>query len=222
MSFRSHLISSALTACRRPYSVKIEGSLDLENLKLHGQPEEHAVPVSPTNRHPSYASGLADTNLVAWRPPSDWNIAQPHEAHRDKQLPPTPPAVLEGIAVAHSNLLELTRFQRFIRRMETAGPKVILDRLKEEWHDPVDEEADEELYLEKQLWVLTAFQLQNLGRLKRTPKPQCYTGKILELYGNLGKSHFSAMGIELSNAFVSRGISAFCYASQAKSAVLDH
>jgi hypothetical protein len=69
--------------------------------------------------------------------------------------------------------------------MESAGPKIILDRLKEEWNNPVDEEASEELTLEKQLWVLTAFQLQNLGRYSRFPKTN--TGKILELYGNLGE-----------------------------------
>jgi hypothetical protein len=81
----------------------------------------------------------------------------------------------------------MTRFQRFIRRMESAGPRVICDRLKEEWHDPVDEEANEELLLEKQLWVLTAFQLQNLGTLEATPKPECNTGKIMELSGSLGE-----------------------------------
>ncbi|CAI6251675.1 unnamed protein product [Periconia digitata] len=79
--------------------------------------------------------------------------------------------------------------------MESAGPKVILDRLKEEWHDdPVDAEADEELKLEKQLWVLTAFQLQNLARFSTSPKPACNTGKILELYGDLAEAYqLSAM-----------------------------
>ena len=94
---------------------------------------------------------------------------------------------LDGIAVAQNSLLEMTRFQRFIRRMESAGPRIILDRLKEEWYDPVDNEANEELLLEKQLWVLTAFQLQNLAAMRSTPKPQCNTGRILELSGNLGK-----------------------------------
>jgi hypothetical protein len=67
--------------------------------------------------------------------------------------------------------------------MESAGPKIILDRLKEEWHSPVDEEAEEEMILEKELWILTAFQLQNLGRYSRFPLTN--TGKILELYGSL-------------------------------------
>ncbi|KAF1994615.1 hypothetical protein P154DRAFT_526960 [Amniculicola lignicola CBS 123094] len=74
--------------------------------------------------------------------------------------------------------------------MESAGPKIILDRLKEEWHQPVDEEedeVDEELTLEKQLWVLTAFQLRNLGKSRIAPKPRTNTGKILELHGNLCK-----------------------------------
>lgn len=123
--------------------------------------------------------------MVAWRPPSEWDIVlrNPKEPNREKGLPPIPAD--EEIAVAHSSTLELTRFQRFIRRMESAGPRIILDRLKEEWHNPVDKEAGEELILEKQLWVLTAFQLQNLGRYSRFPKTN--TGKILELYGNLCK-----------------------------------
>ena len=69
-----------------------------------------------------------------------------------KTQPETP--VLNGIAIAHNSLLELTRFQRFIRRMENAGPKVILDRLKEEWVETSDDEINEELHLEKRLWVL--------------------------------------------------------------------
>lgn len=176
-------VVASLTVCRRAYSVKIEGCLDLEALKLQYQPEGGVA--APVEKHPSYASGLADSNLVSWRPPSDWGVVLPNEVPQEKSLPPTP--ILDGIEIAHSSLLELTRFQRFIRRMESAGPRVILDRLKEEWHDPADDEADEELRLEKQLWVLTAFQLQNLGRLKTAPKPRCNTGKILELYGNLGE-----------------------------------
>jgi hypothetical protein len=142
------------------------------------------MPSATTNK-PSYAKSLIDPSLVAWRPPSNWGVvlAKPEDPIRDKSLPPIPNEV--DIAVAHSSTLELTRFQRFIRRMESAGPKVILERLKEEWHNAVDDEAGEELKLEKQLWVLTAFQLQNLGRYSRFPKSN--TGKILELYGNLCK-----------------------------------
>jgi hypothetical protein len=89
--------------------------------------------------------------------------------------------------------------------MEGAGPKAILDRLKEDWHlstgEGVDEEVcgnvmtlrelmlmTEQLVLEKQLWVLTGFQMQYLGRERTLPQPECNTGRILELYGNLCKS----------------------------------
>ncbi|KAJ4296513.1 hypothetical protein N0V90_006558 [Kalmusia sp. IMI 367209] len=177
----------------RNRSVKIDVCMELDNLKLQDRPEKDVALVAHADPQRSYANGFASSKLVAWVPPSDWNILQPEEAQEQhKQLPPTP--VLDGIAIAHSSLLELTRFQRFIRRMENAGPKVILDRLKEEWDDPVDEGANEELHLEKRLWILTAFQLQNTGRLRTNPQPNCDTGKILEMYGNLAEVYqLSAM-----------------------------
>lgn len=167
-----------LTEDRKPYSVRIEGALDLEALKLQYQPDIFAPKFE---KHPSYASGLPDTSAVAWRPPSAWDIVlpDPDETVCEEGPPPTP----VDVGIAYSTAPELTRFQRFIRRMESAGPRVILDRLKEEWHIPMDAEAGQEMVLEKQLWVLTAFQLQNLGRYSRFP--QSNTGKILELYGNL-------------------------------------
>lgn len=168
--------------------MNFEGCLDLEALKLQDQPEDDLAALPLSEKRLSYSSGHPDGNLVAWRPPSEWDILRPlpQEPNNEKMLPPTP-GDMGGIAIAHSSLLELTRFQRFIRRMESAGPKIILDRLKEEWHEPADEDVDQELILEKQLWVLTAFQLQNLGRSRTIPKPKANTGKILELYGNLCK-----------------------------------
>ncbi|ORX94261.1 hypothetical protein BCR34DRAFT_226164 [Clohesyomyces aquaticus] len=181
------------------YSVKIEGCLDLEAPKL----QDTLVDIEPvaTEEKPSYASTLPQ--LVAWRPPTNWEVILPTalsdstepkeqtEKNQQKKLPPIP----SESTVTQNGTFELTRFQRFIRRMENAGPKVILDRLKEDWNDPEDEEADEEFALEKSLWVLTAFQLQNLGRSTReTPKPRCNTGKILELYGDLSELYqLSAM-----------------------------
>lgn len=169
--------------------MRIEGCLDLEALKLQDQmlreqhPEEFGPPVE--DKGPSYASGLTDTDLVAWRPPSAWDIVLPESQKlNSEQGVATIPAV-EKTDFASSSPTELTRFQRFIRRMESAGPKIILERVKEEWTNPVDEEAGDEMLLEKQLWVLTAFQLENLGRYSRFPKSN--TGKILELYGNLGE-----------------------------------
>jgi hypothetical protein len=169
--------------------VKVDGCLDLGQLKLQ---DEQATEVQPPEQHPLYTGGLPDSDVAAaaWRPPSSWSIHLSKENRLEKQEASWPLPALDGISVAHNNLLEMTRFQRFIRRMESAGPRVICDRLKEEWHDPVDAEAKEELLLEKQLWVLTAFQLQNLGTLEATPKPQCNTGKIMELSGSLGELFF--------------------------------
>ncbi|KAF1968660.1 hypothetical protein BU23DRAFT_260424 [Bimuria novae-zelandiae CBS 107.79] len=147
---------------RSNQSVKIDGCIGLESLKLQDKPGDDVALVPQTETHRSHANGFASSKLVAWVPPNDWNILQPEEPppqteeeeaqEQHRNLTPTP--ALVGIAIAHSSLLELTRFQRFIRRMENAGPKVILDRLKEEWDDPSDEETNEELHLEKRLWVL--------------------------------------------------------------------
>ncbi|KAH7130647.1 hypothetical protein B0J11DRAFT_548914 [Dendryphion nanum] len=177
---------------KKLYSVRIEGCLDLEALQLQNQSTELATSSPQIEKHPSYASGLNDRTLVAWRPPSDWDVLLPNPLDADlrKSLPPLPRE--DELAMAAEIPLELTRFQRFIRRMESAGPKIILDRVKEEWHNPVDLETGDEMMLEKQLWVLTAFQLQNLGRYSRFPRT--HTGKILELYGNLSEVYqLSAM-----------------------------
>ena len=42
--------------------------------------------------------------------------------------------------------------------------------------------------LEKQLCLLTGFQMQILGNSQGIPRPECDTGRILELYGNLCES----------------------------------
>lgn len=99
----------------------------------------------------------------------------------------TPKPESKKIAVAHSSAIELTRFQRFIRRMDGAGPRIVLDHLKEDHQVSPGGEVDEELILERQLWLLTGFQMQNRGNVRFAPKSQCNTGRILELYGNLCK-----------------------------------
>ncbi|KAH6667908.1 hypothetical protein B0J14DRAFT_488964 [Halenospora varia] len=51
---------------------------------------------------------------------------------------------------------ELSHLQRQIRRMEAASPKIILERLKEEWVEVADASVYRELELEKQRWMLFA------------------------------------------------------------------
>ena len=46
-----------------------------------------------------------------------------------------------------------------------------------------------QLALEKQLWLLTGFQMQSASKGRVTPKLGCDTGRILELYGNICESN---------------------------------
>jgi len=179
-----------LTTNRQPCPTMIDGTLSAEALKLHGATGDTtaAQDVTVTARQDSRSCP----------PLSQWQSLSPRGIPKGVQLAPKPAA--GEVAVAHSSTMELTRFQRFIRRMESAGPRVVLDRLKEEWQ--AGEEMDEEvsskeenlvrqyltlaqLALEKQLWLLTGFQMQHP---RVVPKPMCATGRILELYGNLCKS----------------------------------
>ncbi|OCL09979.1 hypothetical protein AOQ84DRAFT_338101 [Glonium stellatum] len=177
---------------RRSYSVDIQGCLDLDQFKFDYEEVEGVIPPQ-ADEWSSYASNISPT-LLSWKAPSEWDVILSTESAPRKRLS----SLGAYSSSSDPSLVELTHFQRFIRRMESAGPKIILDRLKEEWNDPVDEEADEELQLEKQLWVLTALQLQTLdkssqpsqaafGQLLRLPGMNSRR-KILELYGNLDLS----------------------------------
>lgn len=84
--------------------------------------------------------------------------------------------------------------------MESAGPKVILERLKDEPSPDVlatDPYAKEEIAVEKYLWCLAALQLQNMenslvpnqgvGPLLSLPTMFRQPKRVLELYSNLGE-----------------------------------
>jgi hypothetical protein len=150
-------------------------------------------------RTPSFDSDMSN------KPFSQWQCLAPREAPTAMQLNVQSQPSGSILSSPNSSPMQLTRFQRFIRRMESAGPKVILDRLKEDWQEATSDGVDEEaccdvlmsrmvpltlhqLILEKQLWLLTGLQMQSVGHGKSTPTPECNTGKILELYGNLCKS----------------------------------
>lgn len=159
-------------------------------MKLDEEEPKEAV-AQKAEDWPSY-SNISPT-LVSWKAPSEWEVILSNEPAQESRL-----SSLKVDSSTSADKEDLTHFQRFIRRMENAGSKIILDRLKEEWNEPVDEEADDELKLEKQLWVLTALQLQTLdkslqpsqaafGQLLRLPTWNHHR-KILELYGNLGRT----------------------------------
>jgi hypothetical protein len=139
------------------------------------------------------------TNFSRWQAPSSWDIV-----HGSKS-----PATTKRTASVSNNSAstsprgdrrpsDASHFQRFVRRMEGAGPRIILERLKEEWDEPADLAMSQELQLEKHLWALTALQLRALDRFLRPSESPVPTGalppltvhkrrKILELDGNLGR-----------------------------------
>jgi hypothetical protein len=77
--------------------------------------------------------------------------------------------------------------------MAVASPKIIYERLNEEWTEVPDASFYKELEFEKQLWLLTALEfLQRGGLLKNViddeedrPEP-----RVLSLYESKGLSYF--------------------------------
>ncbi|UPX10927.1 uncharacterized protein EKO05_0001560 [Ascochyta rabiei] len=133
--------------------------------------------------------GGIDAKLLTCGPMAQWDSLSPMMVPRDLRKPSAPRS--SKIATTQNHAFARTRFQRFIQRLESAGPQLVLDRLKEALQEPANQESEEDL-LEQQLWLLTGFQLQSLGKARIVPKPQCDTGKVLELYGNLSEVYQSS------------------------------
>lgn len=160
-----------LISCRRTIVPQIETTV-----------EEHPyVQVAQSPSPPS--RNETDRRATECKPLAQWDSLSPMMIPRDVH---NTPSVWRSVkaASAGNNTVVRTRFQRFIQRLENAGPQLVLDRLRESLQEPAD--LEEEL-LEQQLWLLTGFQLQLPGKARVVPKPQCDTGNILELYGNLCK-----------------------------------
>jgi len=128
-----------LIVCRWPQSAETEAMPKVEALELHDsfQEKEH-----DDAKHVSKASGGANSE-VSCKPLSQWQCLTPRGVPSEIQLQSrlTP----KKVAVAQNTTPDLGRFTRFIRRMEGAGPKVILDRLKEDWQWSTGGDVDEEV-----------------------------------------------------------------------------
>jgi len=79
--------------------------------------------------------------------------------------------------------------------MEAATPKIVLERLKEEWVAVPDATIYRELEIEKQMWMLTALKLVSRGFKKGGGSGRAAAGeeifrriKILSLFENQGIS----------------------------------
>ncbi|KAI8936284.1 hypothetical protein NX059_006706 [Plenodomus lindquistii] len=158
-----------------PQQVTIEGAASVETLHLRNSED---VNKSVTSENPGSISKGSD------RPLSQWDSLSPRGIPTGLRM--RPESAVKA-APAQKSTLEPNRFQRFILRMESASSKIVLDRLKEDWS--TSGEIDEELVLEKQLWLLTGFRMQGSGNRQMAPRPQCDTGRVLELYGNLSEVH---------------------------------
>jgi hypothetical protein len=135
------IVELVLTTHRLPSPVVTDEAQEFESLRLHDTSEQ--APAVVDVRRPSVV-GIAPTARTMGVPPlSQWESLAPRGIPQKMHLAHKPSS--KKVAVAHSSTLELNRFQRFIRRMESAGPRIVLDRLKEEWQASPGEEVDEQV-----------------------------------------------------------------------------
>jgi hypothetical protein len=134
---------------------------------------------------------LKKASSETWQPPEAWqcpstkveqlliNLQKSSRRTKERKRLPRP--------------TELTHLQNNIRKMNAASPKIILERLKEEWVGVADASIYRELELEKQLWMLAALKTLEAGHLSVNSNRQCINEstlaatKILSLYENKGK-----------------------------------
>jgi hypothetical protein len=147
-----------------------------------------------------------------WQPPTSWDIpSSKKELVVSSPTNSSPDASPDKIDHQRSDADMMTHFQRFVRRMEGAGPRIILERLKEEWDEPTDRAMSDELQLEKHLWALTALQMRALDRFARPSQSSAPSGplppialnrrrKILELDGSIGEFDIDSVIIHFLTA----------------------
>ncbi|KAF9629233.1 hypothetical protein BFW01_g10436 [Lasiodiplodia theobromae] len=170
-------------------------STETSSPSVYGRPEG-SFPSQCTLDHgaasPAHLSPPNAGPKSTWEAPSDWDIASIRSSQNRQSL--------DSSFLCDPDSAELTQFQRSIRRMEHADPKLILARLKDDPAPGVlatDPYAEEELAVEKHLWCLTALQLQNMenslvpnqgvGPLLGLPTLFRQPKRVLELYSNMAE-----------------------------------
>jgi hypothetical protein len=125
-----------------------------------------------------------------WKPPSDWDCSL-EDSDQECKLPKFEP---QGEATTQAAGFTMTATQADIRRMATAGPEIMLLRLREEWLTVANAEIRERAEQEKTLWMLVALRAmvdssargdQDGGDL--LSKPPIGPRKVLSLYESKGK-----------------------------------
>ena len=153
---------------------------------------------------------LRTRNSDTWKPPDAWDctsealgpksILKPLEKTQRRSSQ----RFKDGRRVSGLPV-DLLQLRKRIRRMDSASPRTVLERLREEWTEVADASDYRELELAKQLWMLTA--LRRLSKkkevLERVALPSLDTGalpaKVLSLYENQGQSSLQCHTIRPSN-----------------------
>lgn len=169
---------------RRPRPNKAEGSTALS--------PQISESVSPGLRKPA----------EFWRPPTDWECLSDdldNSRQGGRSFARTSRQLSHDDQATSST--GPTHMQRQIRRMEAANPKIILERIKEEWTE-IDGDVTmcKELEFEKHLWMLTALRYLAKRSVSKpgavvhqeeetalTTKASSVPSKVLSLFENQGK-----------------------------------
>jgi hypothetical protein len=160
---------------------------------------------SPTGRAPPKPKEILSSSPDSWKPPAEW------ECLSDDPKTPTPAARKTGRGIKGSSSsdkygsptpgAEVTDLRRNIRRMQVANPRIMLERIKEEWTEVSDPTIYKELELDKHLWVLTALKFlvnkiqkeadgsEDHANTSLVMKAPMAPSKVLMLYENQGKSN---------------------------------
>lgn len=129
-----------LTSLSGLQQVKVVGAMAFDVRSLHD-----VLPVVDTTAdlEPTPFDRVNVQSKFFCRPLSQWESLAPRTVPSAIRSPPPEPIDSKAF-ITQSSTIESNRFQRFIRRMENAGPRIVLDRLKEEWHGV---EGDEEVWI---------------------------------------------------------------------------
>lgn len=127
-----------LTTCCRPQHVRIEEATNVRTSHLHesaGGPDH----VARVRHNP--CKSLSTNMRSSDRPLSQWDCLSPRNVPAGMRM--RQDSVGNKTTLSQTGTGELSGFQRFIRRMDSASSKIILDRIKEDWSagGDVDEEV---------------------------------------------------------------------------------
>ncbi|KAK8241577.1 hypothetical protein HDK77DRAFT_259367 [Phyllosticta capitalensis] len=178
-------------------SVIVNISRSTSSISLSASISSHAYADNDTESSVEHGAVEKPTPACNWQAPSDWDIAS-NKSHGSRVSSDATPT-FDDMFVCEPDAKTLSDFQRFIRRMEKAGPEIILSHLNrdvspEDFDHP---EREGEIEVERHLWALTALQLQNMenslvpnqgvGPLMGLPTLFRQPKRALELYSNLAE-----------------------------------